>query len=294
MKACKRVLFLTQPESALSALAPAIVPYNFEAHLCTSVDQTLTFIKNEPTLSLVVVDGAMDAAPSTVRAIRQLAGALPVAWLLGEGQDEPDFGLLAPNTTFDCLPSADQFAQKADKLVSADYYPKSLLMTLVSAANSVMAATFQASVDVGQAWLKHSSLLPGEFNAFIPFLGLNSAGHVMVSGQRGHLLKLGQELGFEEEEETRSVVKEVLGEIANQIVGRVKRECGAYLPDLRVGLPMIASGIDIAITYPSAKPAVSVQVLDEGGQLHVEFSFHRADVAADHSELQDAGDVVLF
>lgn len=116
----------------------------------------------------------------------------------------------------------------------------------------------------------------------------------MVSGQREYLLRLGLELGFEEEEETRAVVKEVLGEVANQIVGRVKQDCGSYLPDMRVGLPMIASGTNMAITYPSAKPCVSVQVGDDGGQLHVEFSFHRADVAADQSELQDAGDVVLF
>lgn len=294
MKACKRVLFLTKPESALRALGQALAEFNFEVHSCPTITDALAFIQKEPTLALMVIDGAVEDDANAVRLVRQLAGALPVVWLLGEGQDEPEFGAIAPNTVLDRVPGPEQFAEKADRLVAADYYPKSLLMTLVSAANSVMAATFQASVDVGQAWLKHSSLLPGEYNAFIPFWGLNSAGHVMVSGQRDHLIRLGLELGFEEDEETRAVVKEVLGEIANQIVGRVKRDCASYLPDMRVGLPMIASGTNIAITYPSAKPCASVQVSDEHGQLHVEFSFHRADVGADQSELQDAGDVVLF
>ncbi len=175
MKACKRVLFLTQPESALGSLSHPLSASNFEVRTCPTVDETLASIKAEPTLALIVVDGALEPEPSVVRTIRQLAGALPIAWLLGDGQEEPDFGLLAPNAIFDKLPSAEQFVEKADRLVVADYYPKSLLMTLVSAANSVMAATFQASVDVGQAWIKHCSLLPGEYNAFIPFLGLNSA-----------------------------------------------------------------------------------------------------------------------
>lgn len=294
MKACKRILLLTEAQSALGALGQALSPYNFEVHTRPTVEDALAYIQAEPTLALAAVDGNLNPCSSVVRHVRQLAGALPIVWLLSDNQDEPDFGALEPNLMLDRIPSPEQFADKADRLVFADYYPKSLLMTLVSAANSVMAATFQTSVDVGQAWLKHSSLLPGEYNAFIPFLGLNSAGHVMVSGQREHLLRLGMELGFEEEEDTRTVVKEVLGEIANQVVGRVKRDCNSYLPDMRVGLPMIASGTNMAITYPSAKPCASVQVSDQHGQLHVEFSFHRADVAADQSELQDAGEVVLF
>lgn len=295
MKARKRILLLTSPDGAFTTLSPQLEPLNFEVVAVHSVEATLSYIRQQASIAIVVIDGLVDGVTGElVGEIRGVTGELPIAWLMAAGQDEPDFGLAEPNAIYNSLPSAEDFAKRADKLLSADYYPKSIVITVVSAANSVLATTFQASVDVGSPWLKLSSLLPGEFNAFVPFMGKDSAGHVIVSGQRAQVVALGMELGFEDASDARAMAREVLGEIANQIVGRVKIDCGGYLPDVRVGLPLVISGKELGISYPSARPCVSVEVGDERGHLHVEFSFHRANVGADDSNLQDAGEVVLF
>lgn len=295
MKARKRILLLTPPNGAFESLYPQLEERSFEVHEVSDADAALAYVRSQPSLAMMVVDGkAASAKPDLVRAMRALAGDLPVAWLVGEGQETPKFGVLAPHAVFPSLPTPEEFFKRASKLLAEDYYPKSLLITVVSAVNSVLATTFQTAVDVGAPWLKLSSLLPGQYNAFLPFMGRDSAGHVLVSGQGEHIAALGIELGFEPDMDERSIVREVLGEIANQVVGRVKTDCGSYLPDMRVGLPLLLAGREMGITYPSARPCVSVQVGDGRGELHVEFSFHRANVGADESNIQDAGEVVLF
>ncbi len=295
MSAEKCLLLLAEPSSPLASVGQELLGDEYRISLTATPEEAISFVCSRTKLSLVVVDGGNPhVSPETLAQLRAHAADLPVVWILPEDGEEPDFGMMETNALLPGPVGKDELLETIAPLIPEDLYPPSLTLTLVSGSNAVMATTFQASVDVGHPWYKLNSILPSGHTALLPFMGDNAAGHVLVSGTQEHLLALGLDLGFEESEGAGTLVREVLGEIANQIVGRIKNDCGSYLTDLRVGLPLIFAGSGLTISYPAGKPSVCVEVSDGRGTLHVEFSFQRAHVKVDNSEIYATGDVMLF
>lgn len=295
MGAEKCLLLVAEPSSPLTTVSKQLIAEGSRVSLVSTPDDAVHFIRTRAKLSAVIVD---DTAPrvdgETLSALKAASPDLPVLWVFDPDQDEPDFGMMEPPQLLPLSLTADALTEALATVIPEDLYPGSLTLTLVSAANAVMATTFQASVDVGNPWFKLNSMLPRGYTALLPFLGDNAAGHVLVGGSVEHLTALAVDLGFDESEGTGTLVREVLGEIANQVVGRVKQDCGTYLTDLRVGLPLIFSGEGLSVSYPSGKPSLCVEVSDGRGTLHVEFSFQRANVKVDDSVMHATGDVLLF
>lgn len=293
MQARKYILVVAEKDSPLALVAVGLTSFEFRVTLARDEATARGFIENASDISLIAVDGSLvEDASAFLAATRDRHRDLPIMWLdAGDGTEfrgEPPDEMLA-------LPlDAAVFSARAKELLFDDFYPKSMVHGLLSAGNAVLSLTFETGVECGEPWLKQTERLPGMVHAYIPFMSDKASGHLITSGDIHVLAALGERIGFDLEDGERQVAIDMAGEIANQVIGRMK-SLSDVLGDVRMGVPVVWVGMDIAAHFSSDKPNLSVQFETEVGQVHLDFGLHAfSGEAGEEDELMEAGDVELF
>ncbi len=295
MQASKFILLIAPEESPLEKLGPTLKQLDFQVSMVRTVEAGIGFMRRVPQLSLVAVDAkARDVVPEAFWELALVHDDLPIMWLASETDPNPKFGARTPQALFQRPLDEDAFVLRAKELLYADFYPSALAQSLVASSNAVMATTFQVPVEVGQPWLKLTGTIPGDVVAFLPFMSDTVVGYVMVSGECDRLAELAQEVGFDPEDGLRRISQEVVGEVANQVVGRLKTDCQSFLGNVRLGLPLLFAGQEMDIRYSSAKPSLCVDLVSGEARLEVSASVQIVSVDMSSSSFADGGEVFLF
>lgn len=291
----KHILLVTHATAPDPTGMDGQVPDDFSFLRLNSPYEALRAVREKVPISIVAFDGAA-LGEAGIELYKRMSreNELACLWMTDEGGEPPDFGALEPTAV---LPRgcATAFENAVRQAVCDDYYPPSLVQSLISACNQVMTATFQRSLELQEPWLKVSGMVYGDVAASLPFRTDKVLGKVLVTGWRPHLAQLGLEIGFEPEEGERRIAQAVIAEISNVIIGRVAMDCEELLGTLRMGLPLVFAGEGLDTHSPEKKPSVCVDVEDDWGKLHTEFLFQRAEISYEtDKEIAVAGDVLLF
>lgn len=291
----KHILLVTHATAADPTGMASELPDDFSLLRLNSPYEALRAIREKVPISIVAFDGP-SLGESGIELYKRMAqeNELPCLWMTGEDGEAPDFGPLEPTEVLERGSPLD-FDAAVRKAVRDDFYPRSLVQSLISACNQVMTTMFQRSLELNEPWLKVSGMVYGDVTASLPFRTEKVLGNLMVTGWRAHLAQLGLEIGFEPEEGERRIAQAVIAEISNVIIGRVAMDCEELLGTLRMGLPLVFAGEGLDTHSPEKKPSVCVDVEDDWGKLHTEFLFQRADIDGEtDKEIAVAGDVLLF
>jgi CheY-specific phosphatase CheX len=292
----KHILLVTKPGAPDPTGMLAEHPDDFSFLRLDNPSEALRAVREKVPISVLAYDASALGA-SGIELYKRIAqeNDLPTIWLSGEEGEDPEFGSLQPAVIVAGGADRAEFEAAVRRTVRDDFYPPSLVQSLLSACNQVMTATFQRSLEIQEPWLKVSGMVYGDVSACLPFRADKVLGNVIVTGYRVHLAQLGLEIGFEAGEGERRIAQAVVAEISNVIIGRVAMDCGELLGTLRMGLPLVFAGDDLDTHSPEKKPSVCVDVEDDWGKLHTEFLFQRADISAEtDKEIAVAGDVLLF
>ena len=296
MLARKYVLVIATPDSALAAVAKDLSGFEFRVTLARTEQAGMDFIDNAPDISLVAVDGASVSDPSKfLYRLRDHHRDLPVMWL-ADPQNQATFRGEPPNVMLQTPLDSEAFRTQANALMFDDFYPKTIVHGLLSSGNAVLATGFEVPVECGDPWLKLTERLAGNVHAYIPFMADSALGHLMAGGDLAALAGLGEHLGFDLDEGARQVAIDVAGEIANQVLGRMKSDCPDALQNVRMGVPIVWVGEAIDAHFSSKKPNLVVEFETQFGAVYLDFGLHAftAGEGAEEEEFMAPGDLELF
>lgn len=298
MKARKHVLVVAADAAPLCEAARTLEPEEFDLIRATTAVEAKLLLESNAQLSLMAVDRSLiDDHDEFLRNARDHHKSLPVLWTR-PGDAKIRFAVEPPNAYLDEPFDAAMFREKTRSLIVDDSFPRQVVHGLLSAGNAVLATTCEVAVEAGEPWLKQTGALEGDVHAYISFFGPDVSGHLISSGSLATLCALGERLGFDPEEGQRQVATDMAGEIANQVLGKMKLICGNALRDIRLGIPVIWVASNPSTVLPTDKPSLYVDMTTEDGAVHLLFGFSTLRVEDPTGGMDDghmhAGEVQLF
>jgi CheY-specific phosphatase CheX len=272
----RRALMVERVGGPLSNLSPVIQGLGCEVSRAAEPRAAITLLGTMRRLCLVAVNG--DAA------------ANELGWLVASIKTQhPDL----PIVLFSTDTKANSLANRVD-LVTADlkkieariscllreeFYSPAFVQQVITATRTVL-GEFSMATDAGEPCVKSTLTRLSEVNAFLPFAGTRLAGHIVLSASAGDLTIAYRarfpKIKFPDLDD----LEDLVGEIANQIIGQIKRSLQSDGTECRMGLPHFVRGEDASIRHKAGSPALAIDFANDKQRLHIELCIHRFDGAA--------------
>jgi hypothetical protein len=116
-----------------------------------------------------------------------------------------------------------------------------------------------------------------EINAFLAFYGARLSGHVVLSASAGDLTAAYRGRFPRVKFPGTDDLEDLLGEIANQIVGQLKRSIQLDGAECKMGMPYFIRGDSASVRYKADVPSLSIDFGNGTRKLHLELCVHRFD-----------------
>jgi CheY-specific phosphatase CheX len=256
----KRVLVVDRSEGGLSGVMEELDLLGFRVVWVPSPSAALAFIKNTPTLSLVIVSAAAaeDGGDEFLSAIKRARPTLRV--LCGTTPNAPPSLRRGPHP--DSLipepfrPNALRNAVSA--LLAEQFYPSVVASAIKSSALEVLSTLGEFKVDVGEFLVPNQTAL-SDLSAIIAFSG-EASGHLMLSMTSEHA----QALYLRFVPGARAVpldrLEDLVGELCNRILGRINAFFAQHAVSIQQTTPLFIRAAGSTMRYPGRHPTFGVQL----------------------------------
>lgn len=234
----------------------------------------MAVIEASPELALIVLDGAVgeSAGCSFVTTLRQHDRGLRIIWLgpgatsLGNFGAAPPDRILGPGTELAALDEA------VYGLLRLDVYSPPILRTLCEATSGTLSQAFSSPTDTCERFLKTSQLTLATTSAILPFSGTKLSGWCLVSGEEQVLESIRRRTVPKAAPPHIADFEDLAGEIANHIVGELKRWFALQELKLTSGTPILMHGRDYKVREKSGIPSAVVKPRLAEGAIYVQLS----------------------
>jgi CheY-specific phosphatase CheX len=160
--------------------------------------------------------------------------------------------------------------------VREEVYSPELIRQLLADFQALL-ASFSLLTRPSEPCLKSSLTQLKEVNAFVSFGGEGVSGHLILKASADDMAAAYRacirRTRFPEHED----FEDLLGEIANQAMGQVKRAIGAE--DSRSGLPYFVRGTGATLRHKAGAPSLDFEFTQREAKLQIELCIHRLDGA---------------
>lgn len=238
----RSVVILSDDADRSSAIANLAREVDLEVNAVLSSAQVEEGILVPRATSLGLVDDSFDA--KATRAFKERESALPLIWL-----QNADCHLLPADRGW--MPDAilpypcDSLVlwQVANALVRLPLFQGTSLVALQGALVTIVERCVGASAAVQKPFIRGTSTPLGEVSATLTFLGSHASGAITIAGEATAMTHLHRILfrhgGDEPEVVDAASLRDLAGELANQILGVFKRALSSDdALGVRVGLPI--------------------------------------------------------
>ena len=215
--------------------------------------------------ALIIIDERCGIATGAnfIAEVRRLAPASPILWV-GEIDVPPQaFHGHPPDRCSTSEPGAS--IQAALELLRPRLYPDAFIDFVCAEYDASLRALFGESFELSEPALESAYSTIAGVSAMISFAGPGLSGWILVSGSFSVMAELARML-IPGAGSLRDA-SDIAGEIANQLLGRVKAFLLAAELDVTLGSPVYLSGEMIRVRYPSPRPSLTLAMRSSAGQL---------------------------
>lgn len=273
----KYVLLVDVTGGALAKRADELKELGYDVAQVAHLRAALSAITALDRLSLVVVNCTSDGGDYAhfMASVRGLHPQLPVIWL-GDSNLVLSSFLRQPAVQAR-RSDAEALLGGARKLLHDEFYANDLVADTVQAAEHVL-TEFGLDACRSEPYIKSNLTVLGEVNALIGFSGEGLSGHLILtcSADRARAIQQrllpGSEPQFDE-------LEDLIGEITNRVLGRIKRSFEARSLSFKLKAPAFIRGPSARYHNKSLGPSLAIEFIDDGS-LRLELCLDRMETAA--------------
>ena len=268
----KQALFVERLGGPLNDLGCSLEPFGYEAVRAAEPQAVEGLVRSLRRLSLIIVNGETLKTDGTslLGAMRGQRPEVPVVWFGPAPRPRndvkpPDF------VTHDMKELGDRIVRQ----IGEEFYPQAFVSQLVSATQKILGG-FDLPTRPLEPSIRSGATQLSQLNAFLFFSSERLAGHLVLGATAADLAKgtRGQPNKLRANEDE---LEDLLGEVANQVAGQVKRCLGANASDYRLGLPYFIRGAAATFRHKAACPALSIAFANGPQRLNFGLSVQSLD-----------------
>lgn len=239
-----------------------------------SPDEAAAAVATSPDLSLVVVDGVIgeSAGAALVTSLRKDDPGLRIVWLGPGAQTLGSFGPAPPDRILPASIGAHELEQALRTLLRFDLYPPPIVRTLCDATTTTLEDAFHSPTQACGTFVKANRLMLATTSAILPFSGTKLSGWCLVGGEAEALTGVRARTLKSAGPPTEADLEDLAGELANHIVGHLKRWLA--LQDLKVsnGTPILMHGTAYKLREKGGLPSAVARPELADGHLFVQLT----------------------
>lgn len=272
----KQALFVERLGGPLNDLSGNLEPFGYEAVRAAEPQAVEGLIRSLRRLSLIVVNGETlkTDASTLLGAMRGQRPEVPVVW----------FGVAPKPARNDVKPpdfvtqNMKELGERIVRQIGEEFYPQSFVSQIVSGTQKVLGG-FELPTRALDPVIRSGATVLSELNALLFFSSERLAGHVLLGASATDLAK-GARSASGKGRASEDELEDLLGEVANQVAGQVKRCLGANAAEYRLGLPYFVRGTAATFRHKAACPSLAIIFANGPQRLNFELSLQSLDGAS--------------
>ncbi|HEY3499224.1 MAG TPA: chemotaxis protein CheX [Polyangiaceae bacterium] len=274
MSSNKQILVVDSAHGVLTGVMEELDELGFRVIWVPTLAAALEFVRASPKLALIIASAAATRTDGLtfLAEVREFAPDVRIIWGAlseGGGAASSRSGGRGPDSLIPEPFRRDALRGAITELLADHFYPPAVADAIKSAALEVLHSLGDFRVDGGAFLVANESSL-AEVNAVIPFAG-GIAGHVSVGMSRADAASLHEALVPGARPPRVEHLEDLVGELCNQILGRINVFFIAH--DVRVhhGTPIFIRAAGSTLRYPGRQPSFGITLLR--GELRVQVEY---------------------
>jgi CheY-specific phosphatase CheX len=269
----KRALLVERVGGPLSSLTPIIQACGCEVSRAADARTAVMLAERARRLSLVTVNGDFVANDGgwLVTSIKTQHPDLPILWYCSDPK------AATPSRKLDVVTSdLKQIESRISCLMREEFYSPGFVHQVLGGIRTVL-NQFGIDALASDPGVKSSLTELSEVNAYLPFSGPRVSGHVVLSTSIGDITAAYRTQFPRNKFPGHDDLEDLLGEIANQVVGHIKRSMQLDGTECRMGLPHFLRGEGASLRHKVGAPSLCVEFSNRTQKVYVELCIHRLD-----------------
>lgn len=185
---------------------------------------------------------------------------MPLLYVTKEGGILSGFGTVLPDVVLDAPLDPADLVRNISGLLSRDVFSRTLLDVITDNVTRTISDSFIPDASVDKIWFRAGHAPMHLVNATIPFCGPAVSGRISVSTSTDTLKSVYARLVPDTPEVVHRVLEDLVGEMANQILGGLKRGMSAGGIDFALGVPMMYTGDKCPVRYRTRNGSTLLRV----------------------------------
>lgn len=271
----KDILLIEPPAGAISRVAPALKDLGFSVLRVGSTEVAMNALSLNPQICLVSVDEGVgaEAAARLVESAKDLYPDLPVFWVKRRTLAANVFRHVLPDVMLSYPVDPEVFRRQAESVLCVGMYPHVIVEQITSSAKAALLESFNTKLTPAQPFLRSNRNVLSHINALVPFVGVKVSGRLLVGSSPECLTAIRRRVLPNDPEPTSGQLEDLAGELANQVLGRLKGVFHSYSYPFELGTPMFIQGVQSQLRYKAGRPSMVIPFKDATGTVYVEFCF---------------------
>jgi CheY-specific phosphatase CheX len=273
------VLLVDATSQRLNELAEGLRRLDFKLHRAATVSDAERVLSGNALLALVAIDDSLDRREGVafVNSVKSQHPDLPVLWV-GADPSLPlsTFGERTPDLILEELVSSEDVELHAQRLLRHQLYPEAIVDMARDRASAVLSSAFASDLEPGVPCLRANRNTLAPVSAILSFCGSGLSGRIVVSGTDDHLATIFRRIVKGDSAVSERETEDLAGEIANQILGRIKEYFTKQGHLFGITSPVYLRG-DVAVRYKAGRPSLVIPFTEDRGTLFLEFCIDTFD-----------------
>ncbi|HEY5960712.1 MAG TPA: chemotaxis protein CheX [Polyangiaceae bacterium] len=288
----RHALFIERITGPLNDLTPLMGTLGYRVARASDPEAITKFVRTLQRLSVVVMncDTLKADCGTLVTAIKSQHPDLPIAALT----KSPNSGLLPPATFAFVTGNLQAMQDWLASRVRGEVYSAELVKQLLGDFQTLL-SNFSLPTRPSEPCLKSSLTQLKEVNAFVSFGGEGVSGHLILRASADDMAAAYRACIRRTRFPGHEDLEDLLGEVANQALGQVKRAIGAE--DSRSGLPYFVRGNGTTLRHKAGAPSLDFEFTQREAKLQIELCIHRLDgavIQVGESSQMQSGELRVF
>ncbi|HEX3776609.1 MAG TPA: chemotaxis protein CheX [Polyangiaceae bacterium] len=271
----------------------------------TSRADALDVARRQPDLSVICVDemlaeGKVQAC-DLLQGFKNAAPDIPVVWA-DSTKSRLNLSRIRPDSRVSNPPNSATVHERTEATLRERLYPRALVDSFLNAVQTALREGFRMNPRAGKSYLRATTDMYGDVTALVTFQNARLRGRIVVSGDKDHLDVIWRRVFPRRSPSQRATeLQDLVGEMANQILGPFKTTLERQSELIRVSPPMHALGIQTSLRFRERRPGLVIELNDLSHCLFVELAFDldalrppTAPQGGEAERIGNAGEIVFF
>lgn len=271
MSTDKQVLVVDRAGGSLSGVMEELDQLGFRVVWVTSFPAALDFVEISPKLSLIIASAmaADEGGQDFLEQLKKCRPSLPVIWGVKPGSATKDSRRLRPDSLIPEPFRPDELRSAVSGLLAEHFYPPAIANAIKTAALEALSTLGEFRVD-GDSFLSANRSAFSDLVAIIAFSG-EASGHLLVGMSEEHARILYRKFAPSVRSAPLDRLEDLVGELCNQILGRVNAFFARRGVVIQHGTPMFIRAAGSSMRYDGRRPSFCVELARPDVRLSLEY-----------------------